>query len=223
MKSLFLKFFIIKFSAKLSTFFTLPLAIISYVKVISRKRMAAYTKGFSIIKSWYTIMLQAMFPLLINLKVGGVHARWIFASMMNNHTFRNCANIQFIRNSMSTLATKTSISILVFSCFPLPATIRKNNPFIIKSFRYFSTFYFSIVAVKKPSTCFTSRLIAIFIVPVFAKIIQGLDLFAITTFFHYNCLRHGFSPFQKSYCLEPVAAQTVIGSSYYRESQRYVN
>ena len=73
------------------------------------------------------------------------------------------------------------------------------------------TAYFTIVA--KP----------IFSVLVFVEFRKWFELFARRTSFRYSCLRHGFSPIQKSLCLEPFALPIrVCGSFYYDQNMRIV-
>ena len=63
-------------------------------------------------------------------------------------------------------------------------------------------------------TRFTLTTIAVPCSCICIKFRKRFNLLAFRAAFGYDCLRHGFSPIKKNYCLEPFTAQSVYGSLY---------
>jgi len=69
---------------------------------------------------------------------------------------------------------------------------------------------------------FTRCLTSIFVAFVFVKFGKWLDLFASGASFRYDCLRHCFSPNQKSLCLEPNSPPIGLSGSLYSTSKSQI-
>ncbi len=68
---------------------------------------------------------------------------------------------------------------------------------------------------------FTVRIKPIFSSSIFTKFRNWSDLFAVRTSFRYTLLSH-FRLLIRRFWLEPVAARTAVGSSYYISKSRFV-
>ena len=81
----------------------------------------------------------------------------------------------------------------------------------------FAVFCSVLFSAMKSVTYFAISLKAIFSMFAFVKFRKRLSFLADTTSFCYDLLRHGCF-LNKQLCLEPVAAQTAVGSFYYKVS-----
>ena len=104
------------------------------------------------------------------------------------------------------------LSVTFFSYFALFCFFITKITFTARNLPFFCLLIF--LSIFRP-TYYTYRPMVVFISCTFVKLRNWFELLARTASFGYDCFRHNRF-LNKRFCLEPVAAHTAVGSTYYK-------